>query len=452
LEDMQNYLAESEKNLVLFIRTKDSDSKNNYQLNADLLNENAEKLKNILLADDYNIERLTNLIDTFTENAEDAIYAKQGRDANTMREKYNYVHQVGKYIMEEIQWLNLQQLEQNTEYYSALARNNIIVQKANLVMIVDILVLSCIIIFYITYKMTDPIMKLSQSAEEISKGNFDVDEVIVTSEDEIKIMAEAFNKMKSSVRNYIQELHNKSEIESKLMEKEMQNLKMQTLLNNAELQSLQSQINPHFLFNTLNAGVQLAMMEEADQTSCFLENLAAVFRYNVRRLDKEVTLNDEINSVCAYIDLMKVRFGDMISFGVEIKDEELMQLNMPPLILQPIVENACIHGIGEREEGGRIDIRVFRDEEDGLIEIIDNGVGMGKEVIDGIIDKASGGEAMPEKPKKGHTTGIGITNVIQRLRLYYKKDDVIDISSVKGEGTRIVVRIPTQEGKICTSL
>ncbi len=452
LEDMQNYLAESEKNLVLFIRTKDSDSKNNYQLNADLLNENAEKLKNILLADDYNIERLTNLIDTFTENAEDAIYAKQGRDANTMREKYNYVHQVGKYIMEEIQWLNLQQLEQNTEYYSALARNNIIVQKANLVMIVDILVLSCIIIFYITYKMTDPIMKLSQSAEEISKGNFDVDEVIVTSEDEIKIMAEAFNKMKSSVRNYIQELHNKSEIESKLMEKEMQNLKMQTLLNNAELQSLQSQINPHFLFNTLNAGVQLAMMEEADRTSCFLENLAAVFRYNVRRLDKEVTLNDEINSVCAYIDLMKVRFGDMISFGVEIKDEELMQLNMPPLILQPIVENACIHGIGEREEGGRIDIRVFRDEEDGLIEIIDNGVGMGKEVIDGIIDKASGGEAMPEKPKKGHTTGIGITNVIQRLRLYYKKDDVIDISSVKGEGTRIVVRIPTQEGKICTSL
>jgi two-component system sensor histidine kinase YesM len=391
LEDMQNYLAESEKNLALFIQTKDSDSKNNYQLNADLLNENAERLKNILLADDYNIERLTNLIDTFTENAEDAIYAKQGRDANTMREKYNYVHQVGKYIMEEIQGLNLQQLKQNTEYYSALARNNIIVQRANFVLIVDILVLSCIIILYITYKMTDPVVKLSQSAEEISKGNFDVDEVIVTSEDEIKIMAEAFNKMKSSVRNYIEELHSKSEIESKLMEKEMQNLKMQTLLNNAELQSLQSQINPHFLFNTLNAGVQLAMMEEADRTSCFLENLAAVFRYNVRRLDKEVTLYDEMNSVRAYIDLMRVRFGDMISFSVDIKDNELMQIHMPPLILQPIVENACIHGIGEREEGGCIDIRVFRNEKDGFIEIIDNGIGMDKEVIDGIFSKACGG-------------------------------------------------------------
>ena len=104
----------------MFIRTKDSESKNNYQLYADLLNENARKLKDILPADEYsyNIERLNNLIHTFTENASDAIKAKQGRDANTMREKYNYVHQVGKYIMEEINGLNLQQLKRNTENYA----------------------------------------------------------------------------------------------------------------------------------------------------------------------------------------------------------------------------------------------------------------------------------------------------------------------------------------------
>ena len=312
-----------------------------------------------MLADYYYIDRLINLIDTFSVSANEAINAKQGRDADTVRQKYNDVHQTGQYIMEEIQQLNLQQLKRNTEYYSALSKNNAIVEKANLVMIIDILVLSCIIVFYITYKMTDPIMKLSHAAEEISKGNFDVEEVHVTTDDEIKVMAVAFNKMKNSVKNYIEALHSKSEIEARLMEKEMQNLRMQTLLNNAELQSLQSQINPHFLFNTLNAGVQLAMMEDADRTSCFLESLAALFRYNVRRLDTEVSLNDEMNSVTAYIDLMKVRFGEMIGFQIEIEDKEILNAKIPPLILQPIVENACIHGIGERSEGGNITIHVF---------------------------------------------------------------------------------------------
>lgn len=445
LEDMQNFLTEAEENLVLFIQTKDSDSKNRFQLYMDQLHESTEKIRDSMLADYYYIDRLINLIDTFSVNADEAINAKQGRDAITIRQKYNDVHQTGQYIMEEIRQLNLQQLKRNTAYYVALSKNNVIVEKANLVMIIDILVLSCIIIFYITYKMTDPIMKLSHSAEEISKGNFDVEEVLVTTEDEIKVMAVAFNKMKASVRNYIEALHSKAEIESRLMEKEMQNLKMQTLLNNAELQSLQSQINPHFLFNTLNAGMQLAMMEDADRTSCFLENLAAVFRYNVRRLDAEVSLNDEMNSVTAYIDLMKVRFGEMIQFRIEIEDKEILKARIPPLILQPIVENACIHGIGEKEEGGNIMIHVFHEDGENVIEVVDDGVGMSDQTIQDIFFKASKGDNLPEKSQKGHTTGIGINNVIQRLRLFYRKEDVIRIISVMGKGTRVIIRIPAFE-------
>ena len=170
LEDMQNYLTSAEENLVLFIQTKDSDSKNRFQLYMDQLHESTEKIQDSMLADYYYIDRLINLIDTFSVSANEAINAKQGRDADTVRQKYNDVHQTGQYIMEEIQQLNLQQLKRNTEYYSALSKNNAIVEKANLVMIIDILVLSCIIVFYITYKMTDPIMKLSHAAEEISKG------------------------------------------------------------------------------------------------------------------------------------------------------------------------------------------------------------------------------------------------------------------------------------------
>ncbi len=191
--------------------------------------------------------------------------------------------------------------------------------------------------------------------------------------------------------------------------------------------------------------VAVAMMEDADKTSCFLENLAAVFRYNVRRLDNEVTLNDEVNNVRAYIDLMKVRFGDMIRFQYEVENEEILQLPIPPLILQPIVENACIHGIGEKEEGGSIIIHIFREDDENIIEIVDNGVGMTQETIDRIYQKALRDEGIPEKPKKGHTTGIGIANVIQRLRLFYKHQDIIRIISIPGEGTRVIIHIPAVE-------
>lgn len=442
LEDMQNYLTAAEENLVLFMQTKDSDSKNRYQLYMDQLNESAEQMQDSMLADYYYTDRLVNLIDTFSMSADEAINAKQGRDTDTIRQKYNDVHLTGQYIMVEIEQLNLQQLKRNTAYYVALSKNNIIVERANLVMIIDIMVLSCIIVFYITYKMTDPIMKLSHAAEEISKGNFDVEEVVVTTDDEIKVMAEAFNKMKASVRNYIEALHSKAEIEARLMEKEMQNLKMQTLLNNAQLQSLQSQINPHFLFNTLNAGVQLAMMEDAERTSCFLEDLAALFRYNVRRLDTEVPLSDEMDSVTAYTDLMKVRFGEMIKFQINIEDKEILNVRVPPLILQPIVENACIHGIGGKEEGGNITIHVFQENGENVIEIIDDGVGMSEQIIKEIFLKAAKGDILPEKTQKGHTTSIGINNVIQRLRLFYRKEDVIQIISVMGKGTKVIMSIP----------
>lgn len=446
LEDMQTYLSDAEKSLEMFIQTKDSNSKKRYQLNIDLLGESVEKLQNMRIASNYNIARLSNLIHTFNEYADEAINAKQARDANTIREKYNDFHNTGKYILDEIQDLNLELLKSNTEYYVALSANNAVSEKANLIMIIDILVLSVILILYITYKMTDPIVKLSFAAEEISKGNFYSDEIIATSDDEIKVLVKAFNKMKTSVRNYIETLHNEAEIESKLMEKEMQNLRMQTLLKNAELQALQSQINPHFLFNTLNAGVQLAMIEEADRTSYFLENLAAIFRYNVSRPDTEVTLMDEINNIRAYIDLMKVRFGDMITYEESIEDEELLKLVMPPLIIQPVIENSCIHGIGEKEEGGNISIQVHKDSNYGIVEIEDNGVGMEKEKLDDIFREASDDDFTVHRPAKCHTTGMGISNVIQRLRLYYQHEDVISITSVKGKGTRVIIRIPEVRG------
>jgi two-component system sensor histidine kinase YesM len=284
--------------------------------------------------------------------------------------------------------------------------------------------------------MTKPIIKLAHSAEEMSKGNFDADDVVVHSEDELSVMANAFNTMKHSIRKYINELHNKADTESMLLEQQIENLKIHSLLADAEMKALQMQINPHFLFNTLNAGVQLATLEGAERTSNFLDDIAKIFRYNVKSLDRKVKIKDEIDTVRAYSNLFHVRFGDIIRFDYNI-DCSLLDIDVPPLIIQPLVENAAIHGIGEKELGGEIYISLERGEKSAYISVQDNGVGMSEDTVQKIL-----GCHRFESEKSGHTTGIGLYNVVQRLRLFFDCEDVIAVESEPGKGTKVTLVIP----------
>jgi sensor histidine kinase YesM len=197
------------------------------------------------------------------------------------------------------------------------------------------------------------------------------------------------------------------------------------------------QINPHFLFNTLNAGVQLAMLEGAERTSGFLDDIARIFRYNVKSLSRKVKIKEEIDTVRAYGNLFHVRFGDIIRFSYNI-DCSLLNIDVPPLIIQPLVENAAIHGVGNLEQGGTITITLEQGPADTAHIIIeDNGEGMDDETRRKILNGHSF-----ESEKTGHTTGIGVYNVVQRLRLFFGVEDVIDIDSTTGRGTRVTLKIP----------
>jgi two-component system, sensor histidine kinase YesM len=296
-------------------------------------------------------------------------------------------------------------------------------------------------ILYITYNITRPIEDLSKAAGEIAKGNFDTEEIVVTTEDEYKVMADAFNKMKHSIKEYVNQLHDKADTEARLMDQRMQNLRMQTLLNGAELKALQSQINPHFLFNTLNAVMQLATMEGADRTTTFIDNLARLLRYNVGTMDRTVSLREEIAMVSAYQELFNVRFGDMRVLEFDI-DEAVLDTIVPPLIIQPLVENAYIHGLGEVEGRGLILVRVRSVE--GMIEISvkDNGVGMDAETRLRLLRQDYYNEQHAHTRQKGHLTGIGIDNVVNRLRMFYGVADILDIQSTPGQGTTVILTIP----------
>ena len=438
--------------LTNYLVTDDSDSVLNYHIQKDLFREQAEKMfeesQDIYSEDDLIYKDILYMVDSYLFETDTAVEARRLNDADEYIARYAEADRISSYIRAYADRLNLSILSANTSQYLGMSENLNNLLSANLVLILTVIVLNILVIFYMTYNMTKPIIKLADSAEELSIGNFNSEDVLVESEDEIKILANSFNEMKHSIKAYIDELHDKADTESKLLAQQIENLKIQSLLDEAELKALQAQINPHFLFNTLNAGVQLSMMEDANKTSEFLENLSKIFRYNVNNLNRVVKLRDEVEMVKAYAHLFSVRFGELIKIEYQI-DESVLDIVVPPLIIQPFIENATIHGVGDLEQGGNIKLSIKKDfqnifiviEDDGkiLISVRDDGVGMDEIVINKLSSKSQLYE------ETGHTTGIGINNVIQRLKLFFDVEDVIMIDSAVNEGTKFTIKIPFDE-------
>ena len=218
------------------------------------------------------------------------------------------------------------------------------------------------------------------------------------------------------------------------------NLKME-----AELHALQNQINPHFLYNTLEVIRGRALVQNAQDIADMTEALATIFSYNINRPGDVATLQEEIDNVRNYMLIQNCRFGDRFRFETEIEDVEdgILTHVLPVLTLQPLVENAIYHGIYERIGGGRIRLKAYLTQRDLLIIISDNGKGMDDVTLQEIHRKlvgASGG--LPVEKKTGRGTGIALTNVNQRIKFYFGKEYGLDVKSTLGIGTTITITIP----------
>ncbi|RKD33178.1 sensor histidine kinase [Thermohalobacter berrensis] len=435
--DVNSIMLEVER----FLSTKSSDSLLNYYT---IYNRLQEKTKNISRETVYDIDKLmlkdiSFMIDELLRETDNAVNAKRGRISNEYIAHFKRANEISKYIKLYITNLLNNKLKKGSEKYMTITKNLNYVSYFNLLFIIIAVIVSVFLAIFLTYRLTKPIIELSHSAEKISKGDYEIELVKIKTNDEIDILTKAFNKMVVNVKSHIDEIKGQAEIEKKLKEQEMQYLKMKSLLKDAELKSLQSQINPHFLFNTLNAASQLSMMEGADKSSEFIHNVAELFRYNLRKLDEPVSLRDEIYYVKKYMYILKTRFGDKINFYTEI-DEEVLEMKIPCIVIQPIVENAFIHGLEGLERDGEIHLNVKNQGESVLIEVIDNGIGMKKEKINSII--------YSEKDKyssRRHVTGIGIRNVINRLRIFYdipENEEIIEIESKVGFGTKVKLKLP----------
>ena len=256
-----------------------------------------------------------------------------------------------------------------------------------------------------------PMVELAEDSRRIGENDFTGPDTCAEGSDEIASLVRAFCTMKASTRGYIEALTEKHRMEKQLDE--------------VRLQMLKNQINPHFLFNTLNMIASTAQIEDADTTEKMIHALSRLFRYNLKSTDSVMPLERELKVVQDYMYLQQMRFGQRIRYDTDCKPDT-MEVLVPSFALQPLVENAIIHGISPKGQGGRIHVRSWMEGRRLWISVADTGRGMAQERLEEIRLALARGE---EK-----ATGVGVGNIYRRVHGMYRDGEVFIYSS-EGRGT-----------------
>ncbi len=438
LNELSESLARVQDSMTVYLSSKTSESLEEYYRSAQSFSDLCDSLNDSVT--DLSFSRMERNIKYMSQNYLDevaqTIESKRGRNVEKYRAFYESSTRLYEDIDDYITSFNVELFVVNSENYMALLAafhrfEVIAVTVMTLIMVGNVLIITSFV-----KTMIMPLRNLADSANEVSDGNFDASIPPVLYHDEVGIVISAFGKMVVSIKDYIERLKESMEKERQMQEKE---LMMEAHLKDAQLKYLQAQINPHFLFNTLNAGAQLAMMEGADRTYEYVQTVADFFRYNVQSQKRDVTIREEVTLVDNYIQILNVRFSGDIGYEKQV-DERLLDYVMPSMILQPIVENAVNHGIREMAGEGRITLRIYREDSNVCISIGDNGKGISQETIDQLL---SGSFSHIEDSYDNN--GIGMDNVISRVRLFAGNDDALDIiSHGENKGCEVVIRFPVK--------
>lgn len=276
-----------------------------------------------------------------------------------------------------------------------------------------------------------PIKTLEKGMQTIQNGDFDIN-LHKESSDEIGQLIDHFNIMTAKIKELIKEKY-----EEELQKKE------------AQYKFLQAQIDPHFIFNTLQIISSMALVYKTPEIGVVSNSLAGIIRYSISDTEKTISLKEEMKNVKSYLEIQKIRFKNRLSYEI-LTDTELENISIIKLILQPIVENSITHGLEHRNENGKIKIHVFSEEDKVYIKIIDNGNGMDNEILQDLIKKINTPiqvteiESDTENMKnaiKNKGNHVGLRNINLRLKMYYGDEYGLFIESSENKGTTVTVCI-----------
>ncbi|MDY8091446.1 sensor histidine kinase [Paenibacillus polymyxa] len=366
-------------------------------------------------------EDYVNLLTTFLEQKQAAVLDANTQDPQSAFEHYIEAEKTVSYIHEEGQRL----IDAELAYYRPIIEN--IRNKNERMNVLGVALfgmnalMGVLLAIWISRSITGPVGRLVGLAKRIATGDLNI-KPPPRRDDELGVLSDAISQMSADL--------------SILIEKDKQSLEMRRLVKELELLALQNQINPHFLFNTLNVLSKLAILEGAEKTSDLIVSLSNLLRYSLQKLDKPVTLQEELDHIREYVTIQQARFRDRILFNLHF-DASVLQQQIPALTIQPFIENAFLHGVADMEDGAIITLTLSRANEDVQIEISDNGKGMTEETRLSVL-------RLEGEVESGSSTGLGMQNVFRRLQLFYGKEGMVEISSSIGRGTTITIRIPVK--------
>ena len=297
-----------------------------------------------------------------------------------------------------------------------MSLNNIKTKLLMVFIIAFVLFILSIINSYISTRITDPIKELEKAVNEIEQGNLEV-EVRSAGSYEIQHLGTSIQSMARRIRKLMNDIV--AEHESK---------------RRSEFDTLQSQINPHFLYNTLDIIVWMIENEKQSEAVKVVTALARFFRISLSKGKSIIPVKDELEHVRNYLMIQHMRYKNKFTYDIEA-DEDVLELASLKLMLQPLVENAIYHGMEFMDGDGEILVRAWRREDDLYMSVSDNGLGMTQEQVEHLFQAA-------DHTSSGRGSGIGVKNVNERIKLYFGTGYGLDIQSEPDEGTTVTAHLP----------
>lgn len=379
----------------------------------------------------HHMTDLLNMFDSFNKQYDGYLWMRKNRyELIYLRQARNDLNRLRSYIEDELSSAYaLRTLESKDAFDRSIWQLSQMRSRV-IALVLAVATLCLIMALLVSRTVTNPIRALVRRMRAFAKTG------VAQEPDERKRLE--FSETSELVDNFDQmicEIRQKQSLSNELSRQQLDNLEMKSLLQRAELDMLQMQMNPHFLFNTLNAIGALSQIENAPRSGEMVERLSSILRHSMTALTQFVSLESETKVAADYIAIQQTRFSGRPLYQQQI-DEQAYMHHIPCMMIQPLIENAIMHAFPQPKKTDEVRLIVHLDENGLLLIVADNGIGMEKDRIEALLNSEPYPNEAPAQRR-----GIGLDNVIRRMRILYG-DGHVSITVIPGQGTRVALTIP----------